>query len=171
MPKPEAFYAFFNTVAGGYGGGDAAAADAAAAEAAGALGASRVGESAVHASSSPLAKWTAVAAPGEMQAGDILVYCPNPPVHKQGHIVVLMERPLPPTSPGGKWTIKIADSSSSPHTNDSGRSKAEGGATGMGTGEMGLLVDRTDGNTYLTWGSSEASTKRYGPVLAARASL
>ena len=55
-----------------------------------------------------------------------------------------------------------------------GRSKAEGGATGQGTGTMGLMLleEGAAGKTlYLTWGSSATSVKRYGPVLGARASF
>jgi hypothetical protein len=83
---------------------------------------------------------------GELVPGDLVVWLKPQNVvgDNTGHIMVVAARPTHGRK--DEWLIKVIDSTTSPHANDS-----RGTRTGIGTGTIGLLVDGWDRPTAYYW--------------------
>jgi hypothetical protein len=89
------------------------------------------------------AGWQRIAHIADVMPGDVFAWR-RPrglPSKNTGHVGIVLDRPLPvPGLPGG-WAVRIADSSSFTHQDDSRRDDPDGG---FGIGSITFLVDADD---------------------------
>jgi hypothetical protein len=64
-----------------------------------------------------------------------------------GHVMVVLQAPTLNSARAAEWLVRVADSTLSPHALDS----RHHGATGLGTGTIGLLVDGSGVPTAFYW--------------------
>lgn len=83
--------------------------------------------------------WTSVGAVPELRPGDVIAWLRPADVKSRntGHVLVVLETPAANPDRAGEWLVKVADSTTSPHADDS-RDKSD---DGLGTGTIGLSVD------------------------------
>lgn len=83
--------------------------------------------------------WTSVGTVPELRPGDVIAWLRPAEVKSRntGHVLVVLETPVANPRRAGEWLVKVADSTTSPHAEDS-RGKSD---DGLGTGTIGLSVD------------------------------
>jgi hypothetical protein len=92
--------------------------------------------------------WQTVPSVPELRPGDVIAWLKTEDSASRdtGHVMVVLERPVPaPGRPGG-WLIRVADSTRDPHASDSRR-----GGDGLGTGTIGLDTDGRGRPTAYRW--------------------
>jgi hypothetical protein len=92
-------------------------------------------------------RWREMRHVGELVPGDLVVWLKpqNVTGDNTGHIMIVAARPTRGRT--HEWLVKIIDSTTSPHANDS-RGTTH---TGIGSGTIGLLVDDWDRPTAYYW--------------------
>ena len=97
----------------------------------------------------PIEGWQAVARVDVLGAGDVVAWqaTEDSTTGDTGHAMVALDAPTPNSARAGEWLLRVADSTLSPHALDSRRP----GATGLGTGTIGLLVDERGAPTAFYW--------------------
>ncbi len=105
-------------------------------------------------------QWGKVNHIGDAKAGDIIVYkhtehivhngeCNNTTHGNTGHILFIMERPQKSTKYDNEWLVRVADSTTAPHSNDSRFSNENKGTVKKHT----IIIDKSkyDSNEYTAW--------------------
>ena len=87
-----------------------------------------------------LAPWSRVQHPRNLKPGDIVAWlkAPESDSHNTGHVMLVRAHAYPNPERADEILVPIIDSTMSPHGEDS-RAKGE---TGLGSGLIGILVDR-----------------------------
>lgn len=93
--------------------------------------------------------WQAVSRVDELGPGDVAAWLAteNSKTGDTGHVMVVLAPPTRNPARRDEWLVQVADSTLSPHANDSRRP----GQTGLGTGTIGLLSDDGGGPTAFYW--------------------
>lgn len=111
--------------------------------------------------------WSTPASVAGLRPGDVIAWLTpaGSATNNTGHVVVVLEPPR--TNPGrpGEWLVRIADATSSPHADDS---RAHG-ATGLGSGTMGLLADDLGRPVAYYWRGGVSPEARYTVIALGRA--
>jgi hypothetical protein len=83
--------------------------------------------------------WRAVPTVAELRPGDVIAWLKPADVksHNTGHVLVALENPVQNPARSDEWLVKVADSTTSPHAQDSRGADADG----LGTGTIGLSAD------------------------------
>ncbi|TKV58486.1 hypothetical protein FDO65_13100 [Nakamurella flava] len=95
------------------------------------------------------AHWTRVPTVPEIRPGDIVAWLVSPDTQSRdtGHVMIAATVPEPDPTISGAYRLQIIDSTTSPHADDS----RTNGATGLGTGSIGLAVDAQGQPTGFYW--------------------
>jgi hypothetical protein len=82
--------------------------------------------------------WQTVRTP-DLLPGDVIAWLAteDSTTNDTGHVVIVLEPPARNPARSNEWLVKVADSTRSPHADDS----RAGGGDGLGTGIIGLDVD------------------------------
>jgi hypothetical protein len=93
--------------------------------------------------------WTAIRSVAELRPGDVIAWLAteDSTTGDTGHTMVVFAPPTTDLARPGEWLVQVADSTLSPHAQDS----RQRGTTGLGTGTIGLLVDATGQPTGFYW--------------------
>lgn len=93
--------------------------------------------------------WTRVGTVREIRPGDIVAWLVSPDTQSRdtGHVMIAATVPEPDPTISGAYRLQIIDSTTSPHADDS----RTNGATGLGTGWIGLAVDSQSQPTGFYW--------------------
>lgn len=116
------------------------------------------------ASTQETVRWREIRHVGELRAGDLVVWLrpENVTGDNTGHIMFVLG---PPTrGRPGEWLVKVADSTTSPHANDSRGTTR----TGVGTGTIGLTVDGWDRPLAYYWRGGLSYTAFPTPIAMGR---
>lgn len=83
--------------------------------------------------------WTRVPTVTQIRPGDVVSWLVSPDVQSRdtGHVMIAASTPEPDPQISGAYRLQVIDSAASPHADDS----RTNGATGLGTGWIGLSVD------------------------------
>lgn len=83
--------------------------------------------------------WRSVGAVRDLRPGDVVSWLTpeDSDSLNTGHIMIVLESPVPNPNRSGEWLVKVSDSTSSPHAADS----RGAGRNGLGTGTIGLVTD------------------------------
>jgi len=83
--------------------------------------------------------WRAVPTVAQLRPGDVIAWLKPADVKSRntGHVLVALENPVQNPARSDEWLVKVADSTTSPHAQDSRGDDADG----LGTGTIGLSVD------------------------------
>ncbi len=97
----------------------------------------------------PIEGWQALARVDALGPGDVVAWqaTEDSTTDDTGHVMVVLEAPTPNSVRAAEWLVRVADSTLSPHTLDS----RHPGSTGLGTGTIGLLVDKDGAPTAFYW--------------------
>lgn len=118
----------------------------------------------VQAAEGRLPGWEAVTGVSDARPGDVLAWYKED--HKQGentgHVMLIEERPVDEGQ--GKWRVRIMDSTSTPHAQDTRPS----GKSGMGSGTIWLDVDNTGQIRGYRWKSATGKLNE-NPIAIGRA--
>jgi hypothetical protein len=113
------------------------------------------------------AGWQRIAIIADVMPGDVFAWR-RPrglPSNNTGHVGIVLDRPLPvPGLPGG-WAVRIADSSSFTHQDDSRHDDPDGG---FGIGSMTFLVDADGRGTHYGWGGTRSEVYVTTPIVFGR---
>jgi hypothetical protein len=89
------------------------------------------------------------------------------PSKNTGHVGIVVDRPMAvPGIPGG-WVVRIADSTSNGHQNDTRRDDPDGG---FGIGLIAFLADADGRATHYGWGGTRSEVYVVTPVVFGRVS-
>jgi len=93
--------------------------------------------------------WTAIRSVAELRPGDVIAWLATEDSNTgdTGHTMVVFATPTADPSRPGEWLVLVADSTLSPHAEDSRRR----GDTGLGTGTIGLLANGPGLPTGFYW--------------------
>jgi hypothetical protein len=96
-----------------------------------------------------VAGWTAVRRVAELRPGDVIAWLAteDSTTGDTGHTMVVFAPPTTDLARPGEWLVQVADSTLSPHAQDS----RQRGETGLGTGTIGLLADVAGLPTGFYW--------------------
>lgn len=110
------------------------------------------------------ARWREIIHVRELVPGDLVVWLKpeNVTGDNTGHIMIVTATPTAGRS--GEYLVRIADSTSSPHANDSRGTTR----TGIGTGTIGLKVDGWDRPTAYYWRGGLSYTAFDTPIAMGR---
>jgi hypothetical protein len=88
----------------------------------------------------PIDGWQALAGVDALGPGDVIAWLAteDSTTGDTGHVMVVLEAPTQDSARPGEWLVRVADSTLNPHARDSRKP----GATGLGTGTIGLVADR-----------------------------
>jgi hypothetical protein len=88
----------------------------------------------------PIAGWQALARVDALGPGDVIAWLAteDSTTADTGHVMVVMGAPTRESSRPAEWLVRVADSTLNPHARDSRKP----GATGLGTGTIGLVAER-----------------------------
>ena len=89
------------------------------------------------------------------------------PSKNSGHVGFVLDRPLPVPGIPGAWAVRIADSTSSYHQDDSRRSDEDGG---FGIGTLVFLTDRDGRATSYGWSGTLSEWYIVTPIVFGRVS-
>ncbi|HEX4362697.1 MAG TPA: hypothetical protein VH141_34525 [Pseudonocardia sp.] len=93
--------------------------------------------------------WRSVATPADLRPGDVVAWLATPDSRTRdtGHVVIVLDTPVRNPNRADEWLVKVADSTVSPHADDSRGTEADG----LGTGTIGLAVDGADHAVGFYW--------------------
>jgi len=82
--------------------------------------------------------WQQVRTVAELRPGDVVSWLtpPDSDSDNTGHVMVALDAPTKNSERTGEWLVRVADSTTSPHAQDS----RTGGTNGLGTGTIGLVA-------------------------------
>lgn len=94
-------------------------------------------------------QWTRVTTVPEIRPGDVVAWLISPDTQSRdtGHVMIAATAPEADPTISGAYRLQIIDSTTSPHADDS----RTNGATGLGTGWIGLAVDAQGRPTGFYW--------------------
>lgn len=106
--------------------------------------------------------WSPVGTVPELRPGDVLAWLKPADVKSRntGHVVVVLETPTANPRRPGEWLVRVADSTTSPHSEDS-RGKS---ADGLGTGTIGLSVDAAGHPVGYYWRGGVSTVLKYTEI-------
>jgi len=112
----------------------------------------------VRAGTEKIRHWQRISKLEDAAPGDVLVWVNSPGKDNTGHVMIVMEAPLPE----GKelFKLKICDSSKSPHQDDT----RENGSNGIGIGIIWIETDEKGSPVAYRW--SSPSSKSIGRSFA-----
>jgi hypothetical protein len=117
--------------------------------------------------SSTTASFTHVPRALDLAPGDVISWLePAGITGNTGHVLIAMGAPRTSSMRSDEVLVKIADSTSTPHGSDDPRVAA--GATGLGTGTIGLLVDSSGAPIGYRWKGDESTKDEYTSVALGR---
>jgi hypothetical protein len=92
--------------------------------------------------------WTSVPSVAALRPGDVIAWLtpPDSDSDDTGHVMIVLDRPVPGRQPSQEWLIRVADSTVHRHARDS-----RDDADGLGTGTIGLVADRLGQPTGFFW--------------------
>ncbi|MEN3268822.1 hypothetical protein [Pseudonocardia sp.] len=111
--------------------------------------------------------WQSVGTVAELRPGNVIAWltAPGSDTDNTGHVMIVDGRPVQNPQRAGEWLVKIIDSTKSPHADDS-RPK---GATGLGTGTVGLIVNGSGQPVGYYWrGGVSTSVAKHTQVALGR---
>jgi hypothetical protein len=90
--------------------------------------------------------WREVPTVAELRPGDVIAWLKPADVKSRntGHVLVVLQNPVRNAARPDEWLVKVADSTTSPHAQDSRGDDADG----LGTGTIGLSVEGADGGGH-----------------------
>lgn len=93
--------------------------------------------------------WVRVERPEFLMGGDLVAWLvpPDSDSNNTGHVMVVETIPLRNPERNDEWLVKVIDSTSNPHAQDS----RSNGVTGLGRGTIGLIVDGTGLPVKIRW--------------------
>lgn len=103
--------------------------------------------------------WASVGTVPELRPGDVIAWLRPADVKSRntGHVLVVLDTPVVNPNRAGEWLVRVADSTTSPHAEDS-RGQSD---DGLGTGTIGLSVDAAGQPVGYYWrGGVSAVLKR-----------
>lgn len=97
----------------------------------------------------PIEGWQALARVDALGAGDVVAWLAteDSTTGDTGHVMVVLAAPTQNSARPAEWLVQVADSTLNPHALDSRHS----GATGLGTGTIGLVVDDRGAPNAFYW--------------------
>jgi hypothetical protein len=97
----------------------------------------------------PLRGWQALTRVDELGAGDVIAWqaTEDSTTGDTGHVMIVSAAPTRNRARPAEWLVQVVDSTISPHAADSRRP----GATGLGTGTIGLVLDGRGAPTAFYW--------------------
>ena len=101
--------------------------------------------------------WRPVGTVAALLPGDVIAWLATPDSRTRdtGHVMVVLEAPVPNPVRADEWLVKVADSTVSPHAQDSRTLSDE---EGLGTGTVGLHVDSSGRATGFYWRGGQSQT-------------
>ena len=111
--------------------------------------------------------WQRIARIADVLPGDVFAWRRprGMPSKNTGHVGFVLERPLPVPGIPGAWAVRIADSTSSYHQNDSRDPAGEGG---FGVGTLVFLTDAEGAATSYGWSGTRSEWYVVTPVVFGR---
>lgn len=111
--------------------------------------------------------WTRVAHPADLEPGDICLWL-TPGTLDNGHMWIIAGTPSVNPERTSEVLVRIFDSTDAPHSGDSRTGAAD--TTGLGSGILGMTVDRTGNTTGIYWegGESPVVGERYKTIVCGR---
>ncbi len=113
--------------------------------------------------------WQRVARISDVMPGDVFAWR-RPrglPSKNTGHVGIVLDRPLPVPGVAGGWAVRIADSTSSHHQDDSRTDDADGG---FGIGTLVFLADDQGRATSYGWAGTRSEWYIVTPIAFGRVS-
>ncbi|MFD1528130.1 hypothetical protein [Pseudonocardia aurantiaca] len=112
--------------------------------------------------------WQSVGTVAELRPGNVIAWltAPDSDTDNTGHVMVVDGRPVQNPQRPNEWLVKIIDSTKSPHADDS-RAK---GTTGLGTGTVGLIVNRSGEPVGYYWRGGVSTVAKHTEVALGRVS-
>jgi hypothetical protein len=109
-------------------------------------------------------RWREIRHVGELRSGDLVVWLRPQSVSgdNTGHIMFVLATPT--RGRPGEWLVKVADSTTSPHANDTRGTTR----TGPGSGTIGLTVDSWDRPLAYYWRGGLSYTAFSTPIAMGR---
>jgi hypothetical protein len=117
----------------------------------------------------PRAGWQHIARISDVMPGDVFAWR-RPrglPSKNTGHVGIVVDRPLPVAGLPGGWAVRIADSTSSHHQDDSRTDEADGG---FGIGTLVFLADDQGRATSYGWAGTRSEWYIVTPIVFGRVS-
>jgi len=110
--------------------------------------------------------WHVVATVADLAPGDVVAWLAteNSTTGDTGHVMIVTGRPVRDPGRSGQWLVSVADSTLSPHAQDSRRN----GATGLGTGTIGLAVDDRGRPVAFAWRGGISTRLQTTPIALGR---
>ncbi|HEY1971982.1 MAG TPA: hypothetical protein VGH89_28765 [Pseudonocardia sp.] len=108
--------------------------------------------------------WHQVPTVRELRPGDLLSWLTprDSDSDNTGHVMVVLATPTRSPRAGNEWLVRVADSTMSPHADDT---RIGGSPTGLGTGTIGLVTDSSGRPSAYYWRGG-LSTKLQRTVIA-----
>ncbi|GAA5159152.1 hypothetical protein GCM10023321_39830 [Pseudonocardia eucalypti] len=110
--------------------------------------------------------WEPVGTVPELRPGDVIAWLRPAEVKSRntGHVLVVLETPVANPNRPGEWLVKAADSTTSPHAEDS-REKSD---DGLGTGTIGLSADTAGRPVGYYWRGGVSTVLRHTEIALGR---
>lgn len=110
--------------------------------------------------------WKQIASASDLLPGDIIAWLrpPNTTRTDTGHVMVVRELPYQNKNRPSEWLIRVIDSTQSPHAEDT-RLKP---TNGLGSGIIGLVVDREVHPTGFYWRGNESKQPQTTHIVLGR---
>ncbi|OBK73472.1 hypothetical protein [Mycobacterium sp. 1165178.9] len=105
----------------------------------------------------PIDGWQALARVDALGPGDVIAWLAteDSTTGDTGHVMVVLEAPTQDSVRPAEWLVRVADSTLNPHARDSRKP----GATGLGTGTIGLVADRGTPTAFYWRGGASPEAK------------
>lgn len=110
--------------------------------------------------------WRSVATVRDLRPGDVVSWLTpeDSDSLNTGHIMIVLESPVPSPNRSGEWLVKVTDSTSSPHAADSRGT----GRNGLGTGTIGLVADGSGHPSGYYWRGGVSTELKHTTIALGR---
>ncbi len=114
----------------------------------------------------PIAGWQALNRVDQLGPGDVLAWTAteDSTTGDTGHVMVVLAAPTQNAKRTSELLVKVVDSTLNPHAFDSRHQ----GESGLGTGTIGLVVDRNDAATAFYWRGGETKQSKSTEIALGR---
>jgi hypothetical protein len=110
--------------------------------------------------------WRAVGTVPALRPGDVIAWLtpPTSPSRNTGHVLVVLADPVRNPVRPDEWLVTVADSTTSPHADDS----RDADTDGLGTGTIGLVVDGSERPIGYYWRGGVSTARQLTGVSLGR---